>query len=392
MLREIYLAGAVRTAIGGFGGAFASISAPALGSIVIKAALTRAGIPGDEVREVIFGNVITAGLGQNPARQAAIGAGLSPAVGATTINKVCGSSLKAVMLAAQSIQCADAEIVVAGGTENMSRAPYLLERARTGYRMGHGELVDAMVRDGLWDAYTNRHMGNCGELCAAQYHFTREQQDDFAIISFTRALAAGNQGRFTKEIVPVEVNSGKDTVTVLEDETPKRFNEEKLRKLKPTFEKNGTITAGNASSINDGAAAVVALSAEKAKALGVQPQARILGYSISSREPEWFTLAPIQAMESLMKQLSWKVSDVDLFEINEAFAVVPMAAMKDLAIPHEKVNVNGGAVALGHPIGASGARTLVTLIHALEQRGLRRGITSLCVGGGEGVALAVERI
>jgi acetyl-CoA C-acetyltransferase len=392
MLREIYLAGAVRTAIGGFGGAFASISATALGSIVIKAALTRAGVPGDEVREVIFGNVISAGLGQNPARQAAIGAGLSPAVGATTINKVCGSSLKTVMLAAQAIQCADAEIVVAGGTENMSRAPYLLERARTGYRMGHGELVDAMVRDGLWDAYTNQYMGNCGELCAAQYHFTREQQDDFAITSFTRALAAGNQGRFTKEIVPVDVKSDKQTATVQEDETPKKFNEEKLRKLKPTFEKNGTITAGNASSINDGAAAVVALSAEKAKALGVQPQARILGYSISSREPQWFTLAPIQAMESLMKQLSWKVSDVDLFEINEAFAVVPMAAMKDLAIPHEKVNVNGGAVALGHPIGASGTRTLVTLIHALEQRGLRRGIASLCVGGGEGVALAVERI
>lgn len=392
MVREIYLAGAVRTAIGGFGGVFASVSAPALGSTVIKAALTRAGVPGAEVREVIFGNVISAGLGQNPARQAAIGAGLSPAVGATTINKVCGSSLKAVMLAAQAIQCADAEIVVAGGTENMSRAPYLLERARTGYRMGHGELVDAMVRDGLWDAYTNMHMGNCGELCATQYQFTREQQDDFAVTSFQRARAAGSEGRFAKEIVPVEASSGKDTVAIQEDETPKRFNEEKLRKLKPAFGGNGTITAGNASSINDGAAAVVVLSAEKAKALGVQPQARILGYSISSREPQWFTLAPIQAMESLMKQLSWKVSDVDLFEINEAFAVVPMAAMKDLAIPHEKVNVNGGAVALGHPIGASGTRTLVTLVHALEQRGLRRGITSLCVGGGEGVALAVERI
>jgi acetyl-CoA C-acetyltransferase len=315
---------------------------------------------------------------------------LSPAVGATTINKVCGSGLKAVMLAAQAIQCGDAEVVVAGGTENMSRAPYLLERARNGYRLGHAELVDALVRDGLWDVYNNMHMGSCGELCATQYHFSREQQDDFAVTSFKRALAAAAEGRFTNEILPVEVNAGKQSVLVREDETPKRFNEEKLRKLKPAF--SGTITAGNASSLNDGAAAVVVMSADKARALGVKPMARVLGYSTSSREPEWFTLAPIQAMEGLLKKLSWKISDVDLFEINEAFAVVPMAAMKDLGIPHEKVNVNGGAVALGHPIGASGARTLVTLLHALQQRGARHGIDSLCVGGGEGVALAVERI
>jgi acetyl-CoA C-acetyltransferase len=371
MLREVYLAGAVRTAIGSFGGAFETVSATALGSAVVKAAIERAGVPASEVHEVIFGNVIAAGLGQNPARQAALGAGLSPAVGATTINKVCGSGLKAVMLAAQAIQCGDAEVVVAGGTENMSRAPYLLERARNGYRLGHAELVDALVRDGLWDVYNNMHMGSCGELCATQYHFSREQQDDFAVTSFKRALAAA-------------------TVLVREDETPKRFNEEKLRKLKPAF--SGTITAGNASSLNDGAAAVVVMSADKARALGVKPMARVLGYSTSSREPEWFTLAPIQAMEGLLKKLSWKISDVDLFEINEAFAVVPMAAMKDLGIPHEKVNVNGGAVALGHPIGASGARTLVTLLHALQQRGARHGIDSLCVGGGEGVALAVERI
>jgi acetyl-CoA C-acetyltransferase len=390
MLREVYLAGAVRTAIGGFGGAFETVSATALGSAVVKAAIERAGVPASEVHEVIFGNVIAAGLGQNPARQAALGAGLSPAVGATTINKVCGSGLKAVMLAAQAIQCGDAEVVVAGGTENMSRAPYLLERARNGYRLGHGELVDALVRDGLWDVYNNMHMGSCGELCATQYHFSREQQDDFAVTSFKRALAAAAEGRFTNEILPVEVNAGKQSVLVREDETPKRFNEEKLRKLKPAF--SGTITAGNASSLNDGAAAVVVMSADKARALGVKPMARVLGYSTSSREPEWFTLAPIQAMEGLLKKLSWKISDVDLFEINEAFAVVPMAAMKDLGIPHEKVNVNGGAVALGHPIGASGARTLVTLLHALQQRGARHGIDSLCVGGGEGVALAVERI
>jgi acetyl-CoA C-acetyltransferase len=390
MLREVYLAGAVRTAIGGFGGAFETVSATALGSAVVKAAIERAGVPASEVHEVIFGNVIAAGLGQNPARQAALGAGLSPAVGATTINKVCGSGLKAVMLAAQAIQCGDAEVVVAGGTENMSRAPYLLERARNGYRLGHGELVDALVRDGLWDVYNNMHMGSCGELCATQYHFSREQQDDFAVTSFKRALAAAAEGRFTNEILPVEVNAGKQSVLVREDETPKRFNEEKLRKLKPAF--SGTITAGNASSLNDGAAAVVVMSADKARALGVKPMARVLGYSTSSREPEWFTLAPIQAMEGLLKKLSWKVSDVDLFEINEAFAVVPMAAMKDLGIPHEKVNVNGGAVALGHPIGASGARTLVTLLHALRQRGARHGIDSLCVGGGEGVALAVEQV
>jgi acetyl-CoA C-acetyltransferase len=390
MLREVYLAGAVRTAIGSFGGAFETVSATALGSAVVKAAIERAGVPASEVHEVIFGNVIAAGLGQNPARQVALGAGLSPAVGATTINKVCGSGLKAVMLAAQAIQCGDAEVVVAGGTENMSRAPYLLERARNGYRLGHAELVDALVRDGLWDVYNNMHMGSCGELCATEYHFSREQQDDFAVTSFKRALAAATEGRFTSEILPVEVNAGKQSVLVREDETPKRFNEEKLRKLKPAF--SGTITAGNASSLNDGAAAVVVMSADKARALGVKPMARVLGYSTSSREPEWFTLAPIQAMEGLLKQLSWKVSDVDLFEINEAFAVVPMAAMKDLGIPHEKVNVNGGAVALGHPIGASGARTLVTLLHALQQRGARHGIDSLCIGGGEGVALAVERI
>jgi acetyl-CoA C-acetyltransferase len=392
MIREVYLAGAVRTPIGGFGGAFESVSAPALGSVAIKAALERSGVPTAEIQEVIIGNVISAGLGQNVARQTAIGAGLSPAVGATTINKVCGSSLKAVMMAAQAIQCGDAEVVVAGGTENMSRAPYLLERARNGYRMGNGELVDAMIRDGLWDVYNNKHMGTCGEQCAAQYHFAREQQDEFAITSYKRALAAIAEGRFAGEIVSVEVPSRKETVKVQEDETPKRFNEDKLRKLKPAFSADGTITAANASSVNDGAAAVVVLSAEKAKALGIRPQARILGYSVHSREPAWFTLAPIQAIETLLKKLSWKVSDVDLFEINEAFAVVPMAAMKDLAIPHEKVNVNGGAVALGHPIGASGARTLVTLIHALQQRKARCGIDSLCIGGGEGVAMAVERL
>jgi acetyl-CoA C-acetyltransferase len=274
--------------------------------------------------------------------------------------------------------------------ENMSRAPYLLDKARTGYRMGDGVLIDSMIRDGLWDVYNSKHMGTCGDMCASKYQFTRQQQDDFAVASFKRAIAAAQSGVFKDEIVPVDAPSGKTTAQVVEDENLKKFNEEKLRQLKPAFGKEGTITAGNASSINDGAAAVVVLSAEKAKALGVRPQARILGYATASREPEWFTTAPIGAIGKLMDQLSLKVSDVDLFEINEAFSVVPMAAMKDLGLPHEKVNVNGGAVALGHPIGASGARTLVTLLNAMKQKKARIGIDSLCIGGGEAVAMAIE--
>ena len=390
MTKNIYLAGGARTAIGSFGGAFESLPAPALGSVVINAALGRSGIPANRVDEVIFGNVLSAGLGQNVARQAAIGAGLSPAVGAMTVNKVCGSSLKAVMLAAQAIQCGDASVVIAGGTENMSRAPYLLEKARAGYRMGNGELVDSLIRDGLWDVYNNLHMGVCGDRCAQKYAFSRQQQDDYAVESFKRVLAATVQGILNKEIVPVEVSAGKETVTVKEDETPRKFNEEKLRKLRPAFGKEGTVTAGNASSINDGAAAIAVLSEERAQELGIQPQARILGYASFSREPEWFTIAPVGAIQRLMDQLSLKVSDIGLFEINEAFSLVPMAAMRDLGIPHEKVNVHGGAVALGHPIGASGARTLVTLLNAMKQRGVKTGITSLCIGGGEAVAMAVE--
>ncbi|MDB5355272.1 MAG: thlA 3 [Phycisphaerales bacterium] len=392
MSKDIFLAGGARTAIGGFGGAFAEVPAQALGSAVIKATLERAGVPADQVDEVIFGNVISAGLGQNPARQAGIGAGLSPTVGATTVSKVCGSGLKAVMLASQAIQCGDASVIVAGGMENMSRAPYLLEKARNGYRMGNGELVDSMIRDGLWDVYNNVHMGTCGDKCASRYELSRKEQDDFAVASYQRALAAVADGTFAQEIVSVNAPAGKGTVSVTEDEQPKRFNEEKLRQLRPAFGKEGTITAGNASSINDGAAAVTVLSAEKAKALGVKPQARILGYATASREPEWFTIAPIGALTKLMDKLGLKVSDVDLFEINEAFATVTMAAMKELKIPHNKVNVNGGAVALGHPIGASGARTLVTLLNAMRRRGARVGIDTLCIGGGEAVTMAVELV
>jgi acetyl-CoA C-acetyltransferase len=345
----------------------------------------------ERVDGVIFGNVLGAGLGQNVARQVAIGAGLSPAVGATTVNKVCGSGLKAVMLAAQAIRCGDASAILAGGTENMSRAPYLLDKARGGYRMGDGSLVDSMIRDGLWDVYNDVHMGSCGDACARKYGISRADQDDFAVESYRRALDATANGAFRREIVPVETRSGRTTLTVSEDEEPKRFDEGRLRELRPAFAEGGTVTAANASSINDGAAAVVALSREAAADQGVVPLARILGYAEASREPEWFTLAPIGAISRLLDALSLSVDDVGLFEINEAFSVVPMAAMRELNIPHEKVNVNGGAVALGHPIGASGARVLVTLLHAMEQRGVRTGIASLCIGGGEAVAMAVER-
>jgi acetyl-CoA C-acetyltransferase len=390
MPNEVYLSGAVRTPIGTFCGAFESVPAPVLGATAAKAALNRAHLPPDQVDEVIFGNVVSAGLGQNVARQVTIAAGLSPSIPATSVNKVCGSGLKAVMLAAQAIKCGDAAAILAGGTENMSRAPYLLEKARSGYRMGNGELVDAMIRDGLWDVYKNVHMGICGDRCAEKFSFTREQQDEFAVASFKRALEATKKGAFAVEIEPVQVKAGKEMVTVNEDENPKKFNEEKLRKLRPAFGEKGTVTAGNASSINDGAAAVVVVSADKAKQLGVKPQAKILGYASYAREPEWFTLAPIGAIQKLLKQISLKPSDIDLFEINEAFSVVPMAAMTEIGIPHEKVNVHGGAVALGHPIGASGARTLATLINALQQRGGKIGINSLCIGGGMGVAMAIE--
>jgi len=391
MTQSIYLAGATRTAIGSFAGAFEGTPAPVLGAGVARASLSRAGIDADRVDEVIFGNVIGAGLGQNVARQVTIGAGLKASVPAMTVNKVCGSGLKAVMLACQAIQCGDAGVVLAGGTENMSRAPYLLEKARGGYRMGHGELVDAMIRDGLWDVYNNLHMGMCGDRCAEKYGFTRAQQDDFAAASFQRALAAASQCVFSDEITPIEVKAGKEVVAVKEDENPKKFNEEKLRKLRPAFGEKGTVTAGNASSINDGAAAVLVISEERVRELGVKPQARILGYSTFAREPEWFTLAPIDALSKLMAKLNLRVAEVGLFEINEAFAVVPLAAMRELGIPHEKCNVHGGAIALGHPIGASGARTLVTLINAMKHKDARIGINALCIGGGEAVALAVER-
>ncbi len=391
MRKEVFLAGAVRTPIGSLSGSLAELSAPALGGIAVKAAIERAGVPLDQIDEVILGNVLSAGCGQNIARQAAIGAGLTVNIGATTVNKVCGSGLKAIMLADQAIQCGDASVIVAGGAESMTQAPYLLPKARQGYRMGHGEIVDSMIRDGLWDVYNNIHMGMCGDRCAQRYGFTREVQDDFAVASYQRALKAAGDGTFAREIVAVLAPAGKSTITVSEDEEPKRFNEAKLRQLRPAFGKDGTVTAGNASSVNDGAAAVVVLSAEKAGKLGIKPQARILGYASAAIEPEWFTIAPVTAIRRLLDRLAMKAADIDVWEINEAFSVVPMAAMTDLGIPHDRLNLHGGAVALGHPIGASGARVLVTLLNAMAARQARTGIASLCIGGGEAVAMAVER-
>ncbi len=392
MTSSVFLAGGVRTPIGSLAGVFAEVSAPALGSVAVRAALERAGVPGQQIDEVIFGNVIGAGLGQNVARQVAIGAGLGVQVGATTVNKVCGSGLKAVMLAAQAIRCGDAGVVVAGGTENMTRAPYLLEKARGGYRLGHGEMIDSMIRDGLWDVYNNLHMGTCGDRCAEKYGFSREEQDNYAIESYRRAIAATQDGTFRDEITPVEARAGKNALMVEKDEEPARFNEAKLRSLAPAFGRTGTVTAGNASSINDGAAAVLVLSAEKATQLDARVQARILGCATASLEPAWFTIAPVAAIRKLLDQLSMRADDVDLWEINEAFSVVPMVAMKELGIPHGVLNVHGGAVALGHPIGASGARILVTLLNAMRRRNARIGVACLCIGGGEAVAMAVERV
>lgn len=390
MADDAYILSRVRTPIGALGGALSTVPAPSLGVTAIRAALDRSGVPANAVDEVIMGNVVGAGVGQNPARQAAIGAGLSTAVGATTVNKVCGSGLKAVMLAAQSIRLGEAHVVVAGGMESMSLAPYLLPQARTGYRLGDGTLVDAVIHDGLWDVYGRRQMGTYGDQCAARFGFTRAQQDDFAVRSYTRAREAIAAGVFADEIVPVEVPTATQTAVVREDEGPARFDEDKLRALPPAFLEDGTITAGNASSINDGAAALVVASRAACEKLRLAPLVRIVGAATHSQDPAWFTTAPIGAIQKLLARIDWTVAECDLFEINEAFAAVAMAAERELGIPDEKVNVYGGAVALGHPIGCSGARILATLITAMQRRPARRGIASLCIGGGEAVALAVE--
>lgn len=392
MADDAFIIAGVRTPIGAMGGALAEVGAPELGAICIKKVLELAKVKGEQVDEVIMGNVVPAGLGQNPARQAAIKGGLPVSVGATTINKVCGSGLKAVMLASQAIRLGDANMVVAGGMENMTRAPYMLLKARQGYRMGNDTVVDAMIHDGLWDVYGNQHMGTYGDRCAKHCNLTRQDQDDFAVRSHTRARKAQADGAFKAEIVPVPIVVKKETKWIGEDEGPARFDEAKLRALKPAFGGDGTVTAGNASSINDGAAALVVASGKACQTHGLKAMAKVVGHATFSREPEWFTLAPIGALRKLLDQLGWTVANTDLFEINEAFAAVALAAERDLKIPAEKVNVHGGAVALGHPIGCSGARILVTLLHALQRTGGKRGIACLCIGGGEAVALAVETV
>ncbi len=387
----IVIVSAARTPMGSFQGAFKDAKVPQLGATAIRAALTRAGVAPESVSEVLMGCVLTAGVGQAPARQAALAAGLPYGTPCTTIGKVCGSGMKAVMLAHDAIASGSADIVVAGGMESMTNAPYLLGKGRGGYRMGHSPIFDSMMLDGLEDAYeAGRSMGTFGEDCAAKYAFTREAQDAFAIASVQRAQAAIAGGAFVDEIAPVTVQERTGETIVTTDEGPGRIRTDKIPALKPAFKKDGTITAASSSSINDGAAALVLMRAGRAQALGLKPLAKVLGHSMHAQEPGWFTTAPVGAMRKLLERLGWQASDVDLYEINEAFAVVPMAAMAELGIAHEKVNVNGGACALGHPIGASGARVLVTLLHALRARGLRRGMASLCIGGGEATALAVE--
>ena len=392
-MREVVIASACRTPIGSFNGALSPLPAPKLGAIVIEEALKRANIPKDLVDEVIMGCVLTAGVGQAPARQAAIFAGLPTKVECMTINKVCGSGLKAVMLATQAIKLGDADIIVAGGMESMSNAPYLLDKARTGYRMGHAQIIDSMIKDGLWDVYNDFHMGNAGELCARECGISREEQDEFAVLSYKRALEAIEKGYFKEEIVPVPVPQPKgETILVTEDEEPKKVIFEKIPKLKPAFDPNGTITPANASKINDGASALVLMSKEKADELGIKPLARVVAYTSAAKDPAWFTTAPVDAIEKVLKKANMKKEDIDLFEVNEAFAVVALATSKLGGIPIEKMNIHGGAVALGHPIGASGARILTTLLYAMKRKEARFGLAAICIGGGEASAVIVERI
>ncbi|OAN50476.1 acetyl-CoA C-acetyltransferase [Magnetospirillum moscoviense] len=389
----IVIAGYARTPMGGFQGELAGLTASQLGATAIKAALERAGVQPDAVDEVIMGCVLPAGQGQAPARQASRGAGIPDAAGATTINKMCGSGMKAAMFAHDLLVAGSAACVVAGGQESMSNAPYLLDKARGGYRMGHGKVLDHMFLDGLEDAYDKgRLMGTFAEECAQSYQFTREAQDAFAIASLNRALAAMTEGRFAAEIAPVAIKSRKGDTIIAEDEQPKSARPDKIPTLKPAFRDGGTVTAANSSSISDGAAALVMMRMSQAEKLGATPLAMVCGHATFAHAPNLFTTAPVFAIQRLLDKLSWSAGSVDLYEINEAFAVVTMAAMRDLDLPHDKVNVNGGACALGHPIGASGARVIVTLLAALKTAGQKRGIASLCIGGGEATAIGLELV
>src|SRR6202050_3114310 len=392
---DVVIISGCRTPVGKFQGSLSDFSATQLGAITVREAVKRAGVDSAQVDECIMGNVVAAGLGQNPARQAAIYGGLSPATGAMTINKVCGSGLKAVALAAQAVQTGNSSIVVAGGMESMTNAPYLLPQARKGYRLGNAQIVDSMVHDGLWDIYNNYHMGITGENVAEKYGITREEQDEFAVNSHRKALAAMKECRFKSQIVPVEIPAKKKGAapTIFDkDESPREDTTiEVLRSLKPAFKKDGTVTAGNAPGVNDGAAALVVTSAQRAKELGAKPMVRIVAQATSGVDPQWVMMAPVGAVRKIWEKTGWKNEDVDLYELNEAFSVQALGVMRELGLDPNKVNVNGGAVAIGHPIGASGARVLVTLIYEMIRRDVKRGIAALCLGGGNAVALAVER-
>ncbi len=393
MSKNVVIVSYARTPLGSFKGVLSTVSAPNLGATAIKGALEKCNLDGSHVDEVIMGCVLPAGLGQAPARQAAIYAGIPNDVETLTINKMCGSGLKAIMQGQQSILAGDADVVVAGGMENMSQSPHYLMGSRDGIRLGHGKLIDGMIHDGLWDVYNDQHMGNCAEICAKEYKFSREDQDDFAERSYTRSQDAIVNGLFEDEIVPVEVPQRKgEPIIVSTDEEPNRVNFDKMRALRPAFEKDGSVTAGNASTINDGAAVVVLMSEDKAKELGLTPIARIVSQASAAHAPEWFTTAPVKAMNKAVKKAGLTMSDIDLFEINEAFAVVTMAAEKDLKLDAEKVNILGGAVSMGHPIGASGARIMCTLLNAMNQKDAKYGMASICIGGGEASAVIVERM
>ncbi len=392
LMEDVVIVSAKRTPIGSFLGVLADVPAPKLGAIAIKAAIKEAGIDPQEVQECIMGEVLTSGVGQAPARQAAIYAGLPTSTQCMTINKVCGSGLKAVMLAHNAIKLNLADIVVAGGQENMSQAPYILKAARLGLRLGHKGLMDSMILDGLWDPYDNMHMGSCAELCASKKKHTRQAQDAFAIESYKRANNAQKQGFFDNEIIEVQTEKNKKTVTIKTDEEPQRVQFEKIPKLRPVFEKDGSVTAANASKVNDGASALVLMSSRLARKKGIRPMAKILSQASFAMEPKWFTLAPTGAIKKALEMAQLKSSDIGLWEINEAFATQTMAVMEDIGIPPDRLNINGGAIALGHPIGASGARILTTLLHSMERQKCKRGLASLCIGGGEGSALIVERV
>ena len=389
-MKEVFIVSAVRTPIGSFNGALSAIPATQLGALVMKAALEKAGVPATAVNEVYMGNVISANLGQAPANQASIYAGIPTNVPCTTVNKVCASGMKAIMLGAQSILSGDNDVVVAGGMESMSNVPYYLDKARNGYRLGNGAVADGIIRDGLWDPYKDFHMGNAAELCATEYKISREEQDAYAIQSYKRAAAATEKGYYKEEVIPVEV-AGKQTVTVTEDEDYKKVNFDKIPSLKPTFQKDGTITAANASNLNDGAAAVLLVSGEKLKELGLKPLAKIISFADASQAPEWFTTTPVKAINKALEKAKLTVADMDFAEINEAFSCVPIANERDLGLSPDKVNVWGGAVSMGHPIGCSGARIVVTLSSILRENKARYGVAGICNGGGGASAIIIER-